>query len=143
MQTITLTREAPAAVRRERPRKHPRTCSRVASLVAARSEADGTIQLLLADPHGRPHRMLVALPAGGDACTEDPALRARIDASRETLINELVQPPFEGFVLLYGTARLTLALHDEPQRAPHVLDLELLDAAPPACACIRDGRRAA
>ena len=141
----TITREAPAAMRREHRQKPPRICSRVAALVAARSEADGSIQLLIADPYGRPHRMLVELPAAGaDACTDDPMLRARIDASRETFIRELVLPSFEGFVLLYGTARLTLALHDDGGPAtPHVLDLELLDGDPAPCACIRDGRRSA
>jgi hypothetical protein len=105
-----------------------------ASLCAARQEADGSIHLAVSDPTGRPHRLIVRIPskAGGPA---DICLYLRAVAARRAFIREVVEPPFEGFAVLYGTARLTLT-HSKSHRAiPHVLDFTLLDGAQPKSPC--------
>jgi hypothetical protein len=133
MQTATLTREAavPAAMPAERM-PLPFTWEVTASLNAARAEADGSIQILVSDPNGRPHRMLVTLP-GDDAalCPTQAALWARARAARARFVASIVKPSFEGYTLLYGTARLTLALPSGAggrwRHRPLLLDIEFLD----------------
>jgi len=133
MQTATLTREAagPATMPAERP-PLPFTWEVTASLCAARTEADGSIQLLVADPNGRPHRMLVTLPgADPSPCPTQAALWARARAARARFVEMVVKPSFEGYTLLYGTARLTLALPSGAggrwRHRPLVLDIDFVD----------------
>lgn len=96
-----------------------------ARLCAAREEADGSIQLVVADPTGRPHRLIVRFP-DPESGPDDPCLQLRAVAARRTFIRELVQPPFEGFALLYGAARLTLTRSERRRAAPDVVDFTLL-----------------
>jgi hypothetical protein len=110
----------------------PFTWDVTASLCAARSEADGSIQLLIADPAGRPQRMLVTLPgdqAGPWHTNRDLWAHAR--AARSRFVDAIVQPSFEGYTLLYGTARLRLALPSGAggplRHRPLVLDIDLQD----------------
>ena len=135
MQSRTLTRPAPALTPRAAVQQPTlRTWTITASLLAARREADGTIRLAIADPTGRPHRMLVTLP--GACGPGDAALRRRLERARATFLREVGEPPFEGDVLLYGNARLTLALPAAGtgiRRRPQVLEMTLLDARPPCC----------
>jgi hypothetical protein len=135
MQAVTLARDTTTSPALSTPAPAdttPFTWEVAASLCAARSEADGSIQLLIADPDGRPHRMLVAFP--GDqvgSCRTSPSTWARARAARSRFVDAIVQPSFEGYTLLYGTARLTLALPSGAggplRHRPLVLDLELLD----------------
>ena len=117
----------------------PRTWTVTTTLVAAQLQADGGIDLIVADPNSPLRRILVTLPsADGDECAADPVLRARIAASRETFIREVVMPSFEGYALLYGEAQLTLAAHSGGASSiPHVLDFVALDSRPPAPALAR------
>ena len=116
----------------------PRTWTVTTTLVAAQLQADGGIDLIVADPSNPLRRILVTLPsAEEDECATDPALRARIAASRETFIREIALPSFEGYVLLYGEAQLTLAAHNGGSSIPHVLDFIALDSRPPAPALAR------
>ena len=143
--TITRTTTAAQSVPPLRPR--PRTWTLTATLVAAQLQADGAIDLIVADPDNPRRRRLMTLPAGGDdPCATDPALRARVAASRETFIREIVLPSFEGYILLYGEARLTLVAHGDGasrrsrydrDSIPHVLDFVALDSRPPAPALAR------
>jgi hypothetical protein len=135
MQTTTIEREKVASppVPTSAPADAaPFTWEVTASLCAARSEADGSIQLLVADPTGRPHRMLVAFP--GDKlgpCRAHPRLWARARAARKRFVDAIVQPSFEGYTLLCGTARLTLALPNGAggplRHRPLVLAIDLLE----------------
>ncbi len=94
----------------DEPATEPRTWSITARLVAARRELDGRISLAIADPNGRPHRMLVAFPAPTDPIAADATLGARIAAGRTAFIENFVNPSAEGCSLLYGNAELTLTL---------------------------------
>ena len=110
----------------------PFTWEVTASLCAARTEADGSIQLLIADPTGRPHRMLVALPGPNVApCRTQPQIWSRARAARRRFVDAIVEPSFEGYTLLYGTARLTLALPSGAggrwRHRPLVLEIDLDD----------------
>jgi hypothetical protein len=101
----------------------------VTSLVAARQEEDGTIQLLVADPAEPASFLPVILP--------DVAPAAPGAAARSRFIESVGMPSFEGYTLLYGEARLTVV---RPSPAfcrvqdagvctcLHVMELELLDA---------------
>ena len=132
MQSRTLTRPAPAPAPRAAVQQPTlRTWTLTASLLAARREADGTIRLAIADPTGRPHRMLVTLP--GACGPGDAALRRRFERARATFLRQIGEPPFEGDVLLYGNARLTLACPAESRGQPQVVELTLLEAQPPCC----------
>jgi hypothetical protein len=135
MQATTLERESnatPAIVISAPVHTVPFTWQVTASLCASRSEAGGSIQLLIADPDGRPHRMLVAFPGDQNGPWQaDPGLWARACAARSRFVDAIVEPSYEGYSLLYGTARLTLALPSGASGAarhrPLVLDIELLD----------------
>ncbi|MGE0541618.1 MAG: hypothetical protein AB7R89_15695 [Dehalococcoidia bacterium] len=121
------------------PGAAPHIWTITASLVAARREFDGRITLVIADPDGRPHRMLVAFPAPTDPIAADDALGARIALGRTAFVESFVNPSVEGCSLLYGKAELTLTL---PERAgdgarcpmPRIVDFIALggDAATPA-----------
>src|SRR4051794_23524917 len=111
---------------------HTRTPDQIStvttSLVAARLEEDGTIQLLVADPNNPTVTLSVAL---ADVAPSAPGATARA-----RFVEGIGLPPFEGFMLLYGEARLTI-VRPSPAfcRAQaggvcaclRVLELELLD----------------
>jgi hypothetical protein len=90
----------------------PRTWTITASLLAARREPDGQITLAVADPDGRPHRMIVAFPGRNDDVATHPAFRNCVELSRNAFVRDFVDPSEEGFDLLYGKAVLTLALNE-------------------------------
>ena len=94
----------------DQPSAEPRTWTITASLIAARREFDGRITLAVADPDGRPNRMLLAFPGPHEAIASHPAFGRCIEQSRSAFIQDFVNPSEEGFDLLYGKARLTLAL---------------------------------
>jgi hypothetical protein len=110
-----------------------------ANLVAARRELDGRISLAIADPNGRPHRMLVAFPSPTDPIAADAVLGAQIAAGRTAFVESFVNPSVEGYSLLYGKAELTLTL---PENAgggsrcpmPRVVDFIALDGDAPSSA---------
>ncbi len=135
MNTTTATPAQSAAP----AQTQPRTWTVTTTLVATQLQADGGIDLIVADPSNPLRRILVTLPsAEHDECATDPALRARMAASRETFIREIVLPSFEGYVLLYGEAQLTLAAHSGGASSiPHVLDFVAFDSRPPAPALAR------
>ena len=124
-----------------------RTCTVTASLVAARLEDDDAIHLVIADPADPSLTMRVAFPdAAQSARIGDETLRMRMQASRESFVDTFGLPSFEGFVLLYGTARLTIAgvkrLDGSREDVSHVgarlyvLDFDATDAdTPRPCAC--------
>jgi hypothetical protein len=120
------------------PGAEPHTWVITASLVAARRELDGRISLAIADPDGRPHRMLVAFPSPTDPITADAELGARIAAGRAAFIEHFVNPSVEGCSLLYGNAELTLTLPERTTGSrcpmPRIVDFIALDgdAASPA-----------
>jgi hypothetical protein len=129
MYAPTLTRESFTPVAAAAPvEPTPFTWEVTASLCAARSEPDGSIQLLIADPTGRPHRMLVAFPGPNvGPCRAEAELWSRARAARRRFVEAIVEPSFEGYTLLYGTARLTLALPSGGPRRhrPLVIDIDL------------------
>jgi hypothetical protein len=118
----------------------------VTSLVAARQEEDGTVQLLIADPAEPATFLPVILPP---VAPDAPGA-----AARARFIESVGMPSFEGYTLLYGEARLTVVRPSPAfcrvQEAGvctclHVLELELLDdPARPAAAhadCPRQAQR--
>ena len=114
-------------------RNETETYSLTAALVAARLEDGDAIQLVIADPLEPARTIRVMLPALAGAAGGE-LLRRRMQASRDTFIDVFGLPSFEGFVLLYGDARLTLARDGGPYvggAAPYVIDFEALDAAAP------------
>jgi hypothetical protein len=110
------------------------TWTLVAGLCAARQEADGSISLAVSDPTGRPHRLLARIPSP-ESGLADPRLHLRAVAARRAFIRDLTEPPFEGYTLLYGTARLTLTLSENRRAVPDVVDFTLLDGARPTSPC--------
>ena len=135
----------PRTGRRRRPVAlpvDPMTYELTVSLVAARLEDDDAIHLVIAGPDDLSVTMLVEFPAAGqDDGRVDQALRERMQAARASFVSTFVQPSFEGFVLLYGAARLTVvrpaAEEDDGaaplsrRQLPRVLDFAALDAAAP------------
>ena len=119
--TTTSTRPAP-----------DQTEALTVTLVAARLEKDDTIQLLVADPAAPSVTLSLTLPtadAGAAACT--------------SFIERIGQPSFEGFMLLYGRARLTFtgltavagqSVVDTGPTSRRVLSFEVMDDAVPAAA---------
>ena len=65
------------------------------TLVAARLAEDDTIELRVADPADPAATIAVVLPSGG--------------AAHARFVAQIGRPPFEGPMLLYGAARLTIA----------------------------------
>lgn len=121
------------------PGVEPYVWTITASLVAARRELDGRISLAIADPDGRPHRMLVAFPSPTDPITADAELGSRIAAAREAFVETFVNPSLEGYSLLYGNAELTLTLPDRADAGsrcpmPRIVEFTALggDVASPA-----------
>lgn len=104
-----------------------------AALVAARTEEDETIHLLVADPDDPAITVAVSFAApnsGGPGA-----------AACAGFIESIGRPSFEGFTLLYGTARLTVAGRTpaacrggatDPQASLRVLAFEALDTAVPS-----------
>ena len=104
-------------------RSHAQDVSTVtAALVAARRAADDTIELRVADPADPRATITVALPGGGTA-------HARFVA-------QIGRPPFEGPMLLYGTARLTIVSRSTtaPSGGATALSFDALDEVPPGLA---------
>lgn len=87
-------------------------------LIAAQLEADDAIHVAVADTDDLTRMQTVVLPAydGSGQC----------GVARQCFIAALGQPSYEGRVLLYGTARLTLADARSTAGLPQVLELELL-----------------
>lgn len=124
MMTTTSTRPAP-----DKTETHTLT----ASLVAARLEEGNTIQLLVAHPADPSILLSTVLPTP-DATAAGPA-------AHTSFIESIGQPPFEGFMLLYGMARLTFTGPivvagqngvDAGPTSRRVLTFEALDDAIPA-----------
>jgi hypothetical protein len=103
------------------PTTEPHVWTITARLLAARRELDGRITLAVADPDGRPHRMLLAFPSPHDPLAAHPVHGPSIAQSRAAFVEEFVNPSEEGFDLLYGTARLTLALAEDALRSGRCL----------------------
>lgn len=82
-----------------------RTVTLTATLRAARLEAGDAIQLVLSDPDHPSTRFSVTLADGGPR-----PLGERMRRARQAFAETFVLPSFEGFSLLYGQARLTIAL---------------------------------
>jgi len=97
-----------------------------ASLSAARTESDGSILLAVCEPTGRPHRMILRMPHP-DNGPADICLNLRAAVARRNFIRDIVNPPFEGFVLLYGTARITLTRSEHNPATPDVVDFAIED----------------
>ena len=119
-----------------------RTYTVTASLVAARLEDDDAIHLVIADPADQSLTMRVAFPSAAQIDgTRDRAVSERMRASREEFVDTFGLPSFEGFALLYGEARLTIAGikppadHDgtgsQAGARLYVLDFETLDTPAP------------
>ena len=113
-----------------------------APLVAARLEEDSTIHLRVANPADPSEIQLVAFPnVTPDTHSEDRELSERMLRAREAFIEAIGLPPFEGFMLLYGTARLTLTAGGGQEQShdglmggrpyPRVLDFVALDSSAP------------
>src|SRR5262249_13577406 len=108
---LSTLRSAPECTARAQPEgedpmnaTRTRTADQVstltAPLVAARLEEDGTIQLLVGDPADPPVTLSVPL---ADVAPSAPGAPARAH-----FVESVGPPTFEGFMLLYGEARLTI-----------------------------------
>lgn len=98
----------------------------VVTLVAARLDADDTIQVAVRCPYEPVETTVVAIPAGG-------AAGARTRRARRRFLESVCWPSFEGWALLYGRAQLTVAeVRSGDDGCPHkqVLDFDPLEADP-------------
>ena len=93
-------------------------CTVTAALVAARRAADDTIDLRVVDPADPRATITVALPRGG--------------AAHARFVAQIGRPPFEGPMLLYGTARFTIASESAtaPGGGATALSFDALDEVP-------------
>jgi hypothetical protein len=105
-----------------------------ATLLAARLEEDNAIHLRIADPFNPERTMLVCFPESArGAAGGQPAVLHRFRTARQSFIEDFLMPPFEGFALLSGAARLTLVDHDLSQTEGEdtarlcVMDFEALE----------------
>ncbi len=95
-----------------------------ATLLVARLAEDNAIELHIAGPADPSTTRRVTLAAGS---SEPHGQRMR--RAREAFIDTIGSPSFEGFMLLYGKARLTLVAAG-PRL--HVLDFVALDSVAPS-----------
>lgn len=109
----------------------------VASLVAARTEIDGNIQLRIANPADPATTLLVAFPSATEAqADQNSRTAARMARARQAFAEGIVLPSFEDFTLLYGVAQLTITTAGARHQAFQVLDFEPLESGPPpSCRC--------
>jgi hypothetical protein len=104
-----------------------------ARLLAARLEDDNSILVRISDPADAGASLLVSFPdTPGQPSAGAGHAEARMRRARAAFIDSIVLPPFEGYALLYGLARLTLAEPEEAGGLPRVLDFVALDGIVPA-----------
>lgn len=111
------------------------TTTATVSLTAARLEEDDAIRLLVTNPTKPRQTLTLRLPDPAHCPRGTQDQRTRLHAARQSLIDTIGMPPFEGFAMLYGTARLTLltgGAADEDGGVPVVLDFQPQDSPPPA-----------
>jgi hypothetical protein len=91
-------------------------------LVAARLAEDDTIDLRVVDPADPGATITVALPRGG--------------AAHARFVAQIGRPPFEGPMLLYGAAQLTIVSRSTtaPSGGATALSFDALDEVPPGLA---------
>lgn len=115
----------------------------VVTLQAARLEADDAIHLVVGDPASPSMRFCAIFPGGTPAAEGDGPLAERMRRARQTFIETIGPPPFEGFMLLYGAARLMVVsgatdgaqagqISPDQRVLGSVVDFVALDDIPPS-----------
>lgn len=106
-----------------------------AALLAARREEDGSINLIIADRKDATVTALVTFPANGGPAEQE---------AMQSFVESIVDPPFEGYALLHGSARLKISGGHAPLRvaafAPVDEDAPVRSHYPGMRTCVGNGR---